>query len=50
MKKALTGARIFSGKNFVDNKALLFENENIIQLVDETEILLKRYQREAPST
>ena len=38
MKKALTGARIFSGKNFVDNKALLFENENIIQLVDETEI------------
>ena len=38
MKKALTGARIFSGKNFFDNKALLFENENIIQLVDETEI------------
>ena len=38
MKKALTGARIFSGKTFVDNKALLFENENIIQLVDETEI------------
>ena len=38
MKKALTGARIFSGKNFVDNKAILFENENIIQLVDEPEI------------
>ena len=38
MKKALTGARIFSGKNFADKKALLFENENIIQLVDETEI------------
>jgi N-acetylglucosamine-6-phosphate deacetylase len=38
MKRALTGARIFSGKNFIDNKALLFENENIVQLVDETEI------------
>ena len=38
MKKALTGARIFSGKEFVDNKALLFENENIIEIVGESEI------------
>ena len=36
MKKALTGARIFSGKEFVDNKALLFENENIIEIVGES--------------
>ena len=38
MKRALTGARIFSGKNFADKKALLFENENIIDLVNENEI------------
>jgi len=38
MKKALTGARIFSGKEFLDNKALLFENENIIEIVGEFEI------------
>ena len=38
MKKALIGAQIFTGKKFVDNKALLFENEEIIELVDESEI------------
>ena len=34
MKKALTGAQLFSGKEFADNKALLFENEEIVEIVD----------------
>ena len=32
MKKALTGAQLFSGKEFADNKALLFENEKIVDV------------------
>ena len=38
MKKALTGAQLFSGKEFADNKALLFENEEIVEIVDESKI------------
>ena len=38
MKKALTGAQLFSGKEFADNKALLFENEEILEIVDESQI------------
>ena len=38
MKKALTGAQLFSGKEFADNKALLFENEKIVGIVDESQI------------
>ena len=38
MKKALTGAQLFSGKELADNKALLFENEEIIEIVDESQI------------
>ena len=34
MKKALKGARIFTGKDFLDNKALLFEDENIIDILE----------------
>ena len=36
MKKALKGARIFSGKDFLDNKALLFEDDNIIDILDDS--------------
>ena len=38
MKKAIKGARIFSGKDFADNHALLYENEKIIEIVNESEI------------
>ena len=38
MKKAIKGARIFSGKYFADNHALLYENEEIIEIVNESEI------------
>ena len=38
MKKAIKGARIFSGKDFANNHALLFENEEIIQIVNDSEI------------
>ena len=36
MKKALKGARIFSGKDFLDNKALLFEDDNIIDILEDS--------------
>ena len=36
MKKALKGACIFSGKDFLDNKALLFEDDNIIDILDDS--------------
>ena len=36
MKKALKGARIFSGKDFLDSKALLFEDDNIIDILDDS--------------
>ncbi len=38
MKKAIKGARIFCGKDFADNHALLYENEKIIEIVNESEI------------
>ena len=38
MKKAIKGARIFCGKDFADNHALLYENEEIIEIVNESEI------------
>ena len=33
MKKALTGAKLFTGENFLENKALLIEDKKIAGLL-----------------
>ena len=38
MKQALIGAQLFSGKEFLDNRALLIDGENIIDIIDEHDI------------
>ena len=38
MKTALKGARIFSGKEFFEKKALLLDGETILEIVDESKI------------
>ena len=38
MKKALTGAKLFTGENFLENKALLIEDKNIAGIVGEAHI------------
>ena len=38
MKKALTGAKLFTGENFLENKALLIEDKNIAGIVGKTNI------------
>ena len=38
MKQALIGAQLFSGKEFFDNRALLIDGENIIDVINEHEI------------
>ena len=38
MKQALTGAQIYSGKEFLENNALLIENETIVGIVSELNI------------
>ena len=38
MKKALTGAKLFTGENFLENKAVLIEDENIAGIVGEANI------------
>jgi len=38
MKQALIGAQLFSGKEFFDNRALLIDGENIIDIINEHEI------------
>ena len=38
MKKALTGAKLFTGENFLENKALLIEDKNIAGIVGESDI------------
>jgi len=38
MKTALKGARIFSGEEFLENKALLLEGETILEVVDDSKI------------
>ena len=38
MKKALTGAKLFTGENFLENKALLIEDSNIAGIVGKTNI------------
>jgi len=38
MKKALTGAKLFTGENFLENKALLIEDKNIAGIVGEAQI------------
>ena len=38
MKQALIGAQLFSGKEFFDNRALLIDGENIIDIINEHDI------------
>ena len=38
MKQALIGAQLFSGKEFFDNRALLIDGENIIDIINEHNI------------
>ena len=38
MKQALIGAQLFSGKEFFDNRALLIDGENIIDVINEHDI------------
>jgi len=38
MKQALIGAQLFSGKEFFDNRALLIDGENIIDIINEYDI------------
>jgi len=38
MKQALIGAQLFSGKEFFDNRALLIDGENIIDVINEQDI------------
>ena len=38
MKKALTGAKLFTGENFLENKALLIEDKNIAGIVGKANI------------
>ena len=38
MKKALTGAKLFTGEDFLENKALLIEDKNITAIVGEAHI------------
>ena len=38
MKQAITGAKIFSGNEFFDHKALLIDGEKIIDIVNENSI------------
>ena len=38
MKKALTGAKLFTGENFLENKALLIEDKNIAGIVGKVHI------------
>jgi N-acetylglucosamine-6-phosphate deacetylase len=38
MKQALIGAQLFSGKGFFDNRALLIDGENIIDIINEYDI------------
>ena len=38
MKQALIGAQLFSGKEFFDNRALLIDSENIIDIINEHDI------------
>ena len=38
MKQAITGAKIFSGNEFFDQKALLIDGEKIIDIVNENSI------------
>ena len=38
MKQALIGAQLFSGKEFLDNRALLIDGENIIDIINEHNI------------
>ena len=38
MKQALIGAQLFSGKEFFDNRALLIDGENIIDILNEYDI------------
>ena len=38
MKQALIGAQLFSGKEFFDNRALLIDGENIIDIINEHDV------------
>ena len=38
MKQALIGAQLFSGKEFFDNRALLIDGENIINIINEHDV------------
>ena len=38
MKQALIGSQLFSGKEFFDNRALLIDGENIIDIINEHDI------------